>query len=45
MRRTVIESLPQAWEIIKEMRLSEDYESDYRVAGRQSLRQIIDNRE
>ena len=44
MRRTVIESLPQAWEIIKEMRLSEDYESDYRVAGRQSLRQIIESR-
>jgi transposase-like protein len=42
-KRVVIESLPQAFRIIKEMNLStEGWESDYRVAGRDALRAIVE---
>jgi len=41
----VIESLPQAFEIIKEMNSSPtEWESDYRQAGRQVLGQILEER-
>ena len=42
-RRVVITSLPQAYQVIKEMNLDHD-ESDYRSAGRQSLEAILENR-
>jgi putative transposase len=42
-RRVVINSLPQAWEVIKEMNLDHD-ESDYRSAGRQALEAILEGR-
>jgi hypothetical protein len=43
--RVVIESLPQAFRIIKEMNLSaEGWESDYRVAGRDAVRAILEQR-
>jgi putative transposase len=42
-KRVVIESLPQAFRIIKEMNLAtEGWESDYRVAGRDALRGIVE---
>jgi len=42
-KRVVIESLPQAFRIIKEMNLAmEGWESDYRVAGREALRSIVE---
>ena len=40
--RVVIESLPQAFRIIKEMNLSEGWETDYRVAGRDAVRNILE---
>lgn len=42
-RRVVINSLPQAYEVIKEMNLDQD-DSDYRSAGRQSLEAILEGR-
>jgi len=42
-RRVVINSLPQAYHVIKEMNLDTD-ESDYRSAGRQSLEAILEGR-
>jgi putative transposase len=41
--RSVITSLPQAYEVIKEMNLDTD-ESDYRSAGRHSLEAILEGR-
>ena len=42
-RRVIIDSLPQAYEVIKEMNLAtEGWESDYRVAGRAALRAIVE---
>lgn len=42
-RRVVINSLPQAYQVIKEMNLvTEGWESDYRVAGRDALRAIVE---
>lgn len=41
-QRLVIKSLPQAFEMVKQMRLSEDWESAYRVGGRRALEQIIE---
>jgi Transposase and inactivated derivatives len=38
----VIESLPQAFEYVKGMGLSEDWESDYRAGGRRALEQIVE---
>ena len=39
----IVKTLPQAFEVIKEMDLStEGWESDYRVAGRDALRGIIE---
>jgi putative transposase len=42
-RRVVINSLPQAYEVIKEMNLDHD-DADYRSAGRQSLEAILEGR-
>jgi len=42
-RRVVINTLPQAYQVIKEMNLDTD-ESDYRSAGRQSLEAILEGR-
>lgn len=45
MKRLVIQSLPQAFEIIKEMDFSPGHgESDYRQAGRQALGGILEER-
>jgi len=44
MKRTVIMSLPQPREVIKEVKLSEDWESEYHVSERQSVREIIETR-
>jgi len=41
-QRLVIKSLPQAFEMVKQMRLSEDWESAYRVGGRRALEQILE---
>ena len=42
MKRTVITSLPQAFRVIKEMDLgTEQWDSDYRVAGRGAVVQIV----
>jgi len=44
-RSAVIKSLPQAYEVTKEMNLDPDHgESDYRTAGRQSLEIILEGR-
>jgi len=41
--RVVIDSLPQAFQVIKEMNLAtEGWESDYRVAGRDAVRAIVE---
>jgi len=41
--RIVINSLPQAYQVIKEMNLAtEGWESDYRVAGRDAVRNILE---
>jgi len=40
--RDVINSLPRAYQVIKEMNLSEGWESDYRVAGRDAVRNILE---
>ncbi|MDD5039124.1 MAG: IS256 family transposase, partial [Dehalococcoidales bacterium] len=40
----VIRSLPQAYRIIKEMRLYGDEESDYRSSARESLSRILEDR-
>jgi putative transposase len=42
-RSVVISSLPQAYEVIKEMNLDTD-DADYRSAGRQSLEAILEGR-
>jgi putative transposase len=42
-RSVVIKSLPQAYELIKEMNLDKD-DSDYRTAGRRSLEAILEGR-
>jgi len=42
-KKLVITSLPQAFEMVKQMNFSGDeWESDYRVAGRQALRGILE---
>ena len=40
----VIRRLPQAYRIIKEMNLLPDMESDYRSLGRESLKEILEDR-
>ena len=43
--KVVINSLPQAYEVIKEMNLDNDHrDTDYRNAGRQSLETILEER-
>ena len=42
-RRVVIDSLPQAYGVIKEMNLEQD-DADHRSAGRQSLEAILEGR-
>ena len=42
-KEVIVKTLPQAFEVIKEMNLSaEGWESDYRVAGRDALRAIVE---
>lgn len=43
-RSSVIRSLPQAYEVIKGMDLTPDWESDYRQAGRAALKDILEGR-
>ncbi len=43
-QRLLIESLPQAHRIIKEMDLSPEWDSDYRCAARQALAEILEDR-
>lgn len=43
-RRTVIKSLPQAYEVIKEMGLSTEEDSDYRQAGREAVVGVLEER-
>ena len=44
-RSIIIDSLPQAYEVIKEMNLATDHDdSDYRKAGRRSLENILEDR-
>ena len=43
-QRTIIRSLPQAYEVIKEMHLSTGWESDYRHAARGALTRILEER-
>lgn len=43
-RRTVIESLPQAYEVIKEMELSTEEDLDYRRAGREAVARMLEGR-
>jgi len=40
----LIESLPQAFRIIKQMNLSPQWDSEYRTAARQALRDILEER-
>jgi putative transposase len=40
----LIESLPQAFRIIKQMNLSPEWDSDYRAAARQALAEILEER-
>ena len=40
----LIESLPQAFRMIKQMNLSPEWDSDYRTAARQALRDILEER-
>jgi putative transposase len=41
-QKLMITSLPQAFEMIKEMNLSAEWDSDYREAGRRALREILE---
>jgi putative transposase len=41
-RELIIRSLPQAFDFVKQMGLSEDWESDYRVSGRRALGEILE---
>ena len=43
-RRHIIESLPQAFEVIKEMDLSCERDTDYRLAARGALVDILEER-
>jgi len=43
-RRSVIKSLPQAYEAIKGMDLTPGWESDYRQCARQALKEILEGR-
>ena len=38
----IIRSLPQAFDLVKHMGLSEDWDSDYRVSGRRALEEIFE---
>jgi putative transposase len=45
MKQTVITSLPQAFRVIKEMNLgTEQWDCDYRAAGREAVRRILQQR-
>ena len=45
MKQTVITSLPQAFRVIKEMNLaSEEWDCDYRAAGREAVRRLLQQR-
>jgi len=44
-RSVVIESMPQAFEVIKEMGLTSEWgDADYRVAGRRAVAQVLEER-
>jgi hypothetical protein len=44
-KEVIIKNLPQAFEVIKEMNLAtEGWEPDYRVAGRDAVRAILEQR-
>ena len=38
----IISSLPQAFDLVKQMGLSDDWESDYRVGGRRAVQEILE---
>ena len=38
----IIRSLPQAFDLVKQMGLSEDWDLDYRVSGRRALGEILE---
>jgi transposase-like protein len=38
----IISSLPQAFDVVKQMGLSDDRESDYRVGGTRALKEILE---
>jgi len=42
--QSYIWSLPQAYEVIKQMNLSPEWDSDYRFAARQALAEILEDR-
>jgi hypothetical protein len=44
MTQNYIRSLPQAFEVIKDMNLSWGWESDYRRAGRDAVAEILQDR-
>jgi hypothetical protein len=44
MTQNYIRSLPQAFEVIKQMELSAGWESDYRFAAREALVRILEDR-
>lgn len=44
MSQNYISSLPQAFAVIKEMNLSPEWDSDYRLAAREALVRIVEDR-
>jgi putative transposase len=42
-QKLMVRSLPQACEMVKEMNLSGEWESDYRQAGRRALERILED--
>ena len=44
MKQVVIRSLPQAFRVIKEMNLSEDWGLDYRYCARDALKEVLEGR-
>jgi len=44
MFQNCVKSLPQAFEVIKQMNLSPEWDSDYRIAARKALVRILEDR-
>ena len=40
----IIRSLPQAFDLVKQIGLSEDWDAGYRVSGRRALGEILESR-